>query len=47
VACLLILKLEVAVGADLPAGHQQSRLLGHDRVRMDYPKVDTGDPVRV
>jgi hypothetical protein len=44
---LLILKVEVALGAERPPGHQESGVLGGDCVRMDDAKVHAGDPVGV
>ncbi|HZA80332.1 MAG TPA: hypothetical protein VFC13_02530 [Actinomycetes bacterium] len=44
---LLILKMEVALGAERPPGHQEPSVLGGDRVRMDDAEVHPSDPVGV
>jgi hypothetical protein len=45
--CLLILEMQVTLGAERPARHQQPRLLGHHHVGVDDPEIHPGDPTRV
>jgi hypothetical protein len=47
VPCLLILKMQVALGAERPPRHQQPRGLGGDREGVDDPQVHPRDPARV
>ena len=44
---LLIIEMQVAVGAECPPRHQQPRGLGHDGVGVDDPKVHSSDPTPV
>jgi hypothetical protein len=46
-ACLLILTVQVALGADGSPGHQQSHVLRHHGIRMDDPQIHPGDLPRV
>jgi hypothetical protein len=41
---LLIIEMQVAVGAERPPRHQQPRGLSHDGVGVDDPKVHPSDP---
>jgi hypothetical protein len=45
--CLLILEVQVALGAERATGHQEAGLLGDDRIGMDDAEIDTGDPLGV
>jgi hypothetical protein len=44
---LLILKVQVVLGAERPSRHQQPHLLGHNGIGVDDPKVDSRHPARV
>jgi hypothetical protein len=45
--CLLVLKMQVAFGAECATGHQERGILGDDRIRMDDAEIDTGNPIEV
>jgi hypothetical protein len=44
---LLVAQVQVTLGSDSPAGHQQRCMLGDHRVGMDDAKVDSRNPIRV